>query len=173
MISSCLKLDSRLLCLTKTRCFFTYLFFSRISRHSQLARYDSQQKKTPAFLMSQHMMMGVWLSDHKIESCMKTLLMLEITLSMLINILHTKSENNILAISWKIMGGATKWVIKTTSYHGCDAIMHFPLPEVCTFIKNAMRIIPPIWYRLPKFGPLAHGLYVIITFSINQFLYHD
>ncbi len=85
--------------------------------------------------------------------------MLEITLSMLINILHTKSENNILAISWKIMGGATKWVIKTTSYHGCDAIMHFPLPEVCTFIKNAMRIIPPIWYRLPKFGPVAHGLH--------------
>ncbi len=48
------------------------------------------------------------------------------------------------------MGGATKWVIKTTSYHSCDAIMHFPLPEVCTFIKNA--------YRLPEFGPLAHGL---------------
>ena len=92
------------------------------------------------------MMMGVWLSDHKIESCMKTLLMLEITLSMLMDILHTKSENNILAIPWKIKGGATKWVIKTTSYHGCDAIMHFPLPEVCPFIKNAMRIIPPLWY---------------------------
>ncbi len=56
------------------------------------------------------------------------------------------------------IGGTTKWVIKTTSYHGCDAIMHFPLPEVCTFIKNAMKIIPPIWYRLPEFGPLAHGL---------------
>ncbi len=49
---------------------------------------------------------------------------------------------------------------KNTSYHGCDAIMHFPLPEVCTFIKNAMRIIP-IWYRLPEFGPLAHGLEII------------
>ncbi len=109
------------------------------------------------------MMMGVWLSDHKIESCMKTLLMLEI------NILHTKSENNILAISWKIMGGATKWVIKTTSYHGCDAIMHFPLPEVCTFIKNAMRIIPPIWHRLPKFGPLAHGLFTLSTINLLPF----
>ncbi len=119
-------------------------------------------------------MMGVWLNNRKIESCMKTLLMLEITLSMLINILHTKSENNILAISWKIMGGATKWVIKTTSYHGCDAIMHFPLPEVCTFIKNDMRIIPPIWYRLPKFGPLAHGLHGLHPgwdFAVHEPLY--
>jgi len=32
------------------------------------------------------------------------------------------------------MGGASKWVIKSTSYHGCDAIVHFPLPEVCNFI---------------------------------------
>ena len=63
------------------------------------------------------------------------------------------------------MGGAIKWVIKTTRYHGCDAIMHFPLPEVCTFIKNAMRIIPPMWYRLPEFGPLAHGLKRTVPFK--------
>ena len=51
--------------------------------------------------------------------------------------MHT-NENVILAIPWKIMGRAIKRVIKCASYHGCDAIIRFPIAEVCTFNKYAM-----------------------------------
>jgi len=45
-------------------------------------------------------------------------------------------------------------VIKATSNCGCDAIIHFPIPEVAMFLhkKIAMVIIHPT-----IFEPLAHG----------------
>ena len=65
----------------------------------------------------------------------ENLLLHEMALYMLMD-MHT-NENVILAIPWKIIGGTIKQVIKCASYHGCDAIIHFPIAEVCTYIKYA------------------------------------
>ena len=50
-------------------------------------------------------------------------------------------------------------MIKTTSYHGYNAITHFPTLGTYTFSKITMNLIHPKWYRWPKFGALAHSLF--------------
>jgi len=38
-------------------------------------------------------------------------------------------------------------LIYNESYHGSDAITHFPTLEMCTFMKIKKKLNPSKWYR--------------------------